>query len=687
MTAESAINMHQINLEPLLKIAGQGQIEQTARLDPAQYYPARLQTTPDGGVLQLQTGPAQLHMQLSAFQVRQILQSTSVSTTVVQNASPSQNNNSGQNLSSPSDAQTSSTANQQSALQSNNPAGLAPVKLQVRLQPVGNQELLLSVRTQPPAVQLPLTAQSLLPLLLNPPAAAGTALSLSALQLAGAHHNGTVVLSALLSKTGNLLQLTLPGEPPLRLNVADAAHSNLAALDNLPVELRLHSDGKLTIQLIARDAGKPLPTFAANAQTASSAGQQPDQSLNQQAAVASRNQSMLQLNLLQADNKTLLPALARQLWPQQLSIPPEQPQRQPAGPQPAAPAHRQAGAMLQHLLQAHPTAIGPGKDLLQWQLSEHKQGFLLQLQAVPALQTIRLGADAISRPLQFLPATATNSEPVQPAIKDLWRQLLPLAPQQTDPLRIQDDLPAPVRQILQFLQQQHPDGKTLLSNPQLQQQLQAASQFQPLQPAPALNTAAGALAAAIGLLLGRLSGTAMPDRPVSPTREKLQLMVSQLDKTQSSQLLKQLAGHSGQFQATQLATLEPQQQKSAEPQIFLQLPLLCGQESRMAELCITEQKTPQNANSRDQRAWQLTMKFNLGNQGELLAKVTLQGNQLSMQFYTQNSQLVQTAERFFPLLKDRLKMQGLQVDDISCQLGRIPAHLYQQGTQLLQVRV
>jgi len=190
MNAESAINMHQINLEPLLRITGQSQTDHSVRLDPAQYYPARLQITADGGTLNLQTGSSQLQIQLSAFQVRQILQSTTSSGSASPAVTLQTSVPASQNTTAPTAAlsqPTAAEATQQPVNGLTNEAGL--LKFQVRLQSVGTQEVLLTVRPVSPPMQFALSDQALLTLLAQPPQAAGTALSQTARLLAGNQQN------------------------------------------------------------------------------------------------------------------------------------------------------------------------------------------------------------------------------------------------------------------------------------------------------------------------------------------------------------------------------------------------------------------------------------------------------------------------------------------------------------------
>jgi len=267
---------------------------------------------------------------------------------------------------------------------------------------------------------------------------------------------------------------------------------------------------------------------------------------------------------------------------------------------------------------------------------------------------------------------------------------LPLSQSAPDLLADSPALPAAVRQVLQELRAQHPDAAKLQNQQQLMQQINAALQFSPLQTPSQPASVAGGLAIAIQLLLGRLGAQLPAERQNPPQKEKLQQLIGQLDRNQSAQLLRQLSGHSSQLQSAQIANLE-QQTTPAQPQrpeqLLIQLPLLQNGASRFAELAVSEREAEGAEQRSGQRCWQLTMKFDLGNQGEMLVQVRLIGKEVSLQFYADNEKTVQDTGQFLPLFKDRLTMQGLQVAEAGCQLGKIPEHLYQRGTSLLQVRV
>jgi hypothetical protein len=221
---------------------------------------------------------------------------------------------------------------------------------------------------------------------------------------------------------------------------------------------------------------------------------------------------------------------------------------------------------------------------------------------------------------------------------------------------------------------------------QLQQQLTAALQFNPLQQLTQTNSSASTLAVALQLLLGRLANQPNTDVKSNPA-QRLQNLVAQLDQTQSGQLLKQLAGHASKMQGAQFATAEQAQSPQQHQPLFIQLPLVQQGESRFTELALTEREADGKAGAAKRQQWQLTMKFDLGDAGHLLVQVRLTGLEVSLQFYAEQAQIVNNAEQFLPLLKDRLKMQGLEVTEAQCQLGKIPEQLFARSNSLLTVRV
>ncbi len=151
-----------------------------------------------------------------------------------------------------------------------------------------------------------------------------------------------------------------------------------------------------------------------------------------------------------------------------------------------------------------------------YQLQVTPQG-QLQLKAIPEQKTIVIEAQpkvvqlqsskteanqAVSGPIE---ATKFVKPQVEPAVlNQAWRQLLPMLDPQWENLAEVPELPEAVKAILQLVRQSQPDASKLSNLAQLPAQLQALLQFNPLQNVTMPQTAAGTLAVAIQLLLGRL---------------------------------------------------------------------------------------------------------------------------------------------------------------------------------------
>lgn len=645
--------MNQINIDSLLQIGSGAKIEQSLKLDPSQLYQALLQIGRDQDArLTVQTPQGPLQIPLPQNTAQQILQTA-------------------QQLIAAATPQTQTTAPQNQLAQ----APVAPqssgivtsaqeVKLFVQLQPIGVDQLQLTVRHAGKTFTVPLQASQLLQLLQQPAPGPQQHFSVQAQQLAANSDANKLQWPVQLSRQGQQLFIQLPQGQPVAVDLDLLPQAKQWPEQRIvPARLELQQQqGQLKLQLQLTAPGKPgdtsQPVTAPVGKSAS-----PD-------AIGSDNAAPAAIALKPALQQQLVPLLARQTWPEQL------------------------GSDMKHwLANARVAAPAANGQSWLWQL-KHPGQQQLQLELTPQVEPrqLKLSVSDISRPFSFLPVNATHvaASPLKTDSRDLWRQWLPLSQASPDLLADSPILPAAVRQVLQELRTQHPDAAKLQTQQHLMQQINAALQFNPLQTPAQPNSAAGGLAIAIQLLLGRLGAQLPAERQNLPQKDKLQQLIGQLDRSQSAQLLRQLSGHSSQLQSAQIANLEQQTtpaQTQRPEQLLIQLPLLQQGESRFTELAISEREADGSDSRNQQRCWQLTMKFDLAQQGEMLVQVRLIGKEVSLQFYADNEKTVQDTGQFLPLFKDRLTMQGLQVAEAGCQLGKIPEHLYQRGTSLLQVRV
>ena len=664
--------MNQINIDSLLQIGSGAKIEQSLKLDSSQLYQALLQIGRDQDArLTVQTPQGPLQIPLPQTTAQQILQTaqqliaaatpqTQTTTQQTQTATPAQ-------LPGNSQTQTQNQLPQQPVTpQASSAASSAQeVKLFVQLQPLGVDQLLLTLRQAGKTVTVPLQVNQLLQLLQQPAPGPQQHFSVQAQQLAANSEANKLQWPVQLSRQGQQLLIQLPQGQPVAVDLALLPQAKQWP-EQRPVTASLElqqQQGQLKLQLQLTDLNKlsdtSPPVAAAAGKSASAFAAKSDQTIP--TAIA----------LKPALQQQLVPLLARQTWPEQL------------------------GTDMKHwLANARVAAPAANAQSWLWQL-KHPGQQQLQLELTPQIEPrqLKLSVSDISRPFSFLPVSVATTAAVQMKTdsRDLWRQWLPLSQANPDLLADSPVLPAAVRQVLQELRTQHPDAARLQTQQQLMQQINAALQFNPLQTPAQPNSAAGGLAIAIQLLLGRLGAQLPAERQNLPQKDKLQQLVGQLDRSQSAQLLRQLSGHSSQLQSAQIANLEQQASPATtqrpEQQLLIQLPLLQHGESRFAELAISEREADGSDSRSQQRCWQLTMKFDLAEQGEMLVQVRLIGKEVSLQFYADNEKTVQDTGQFLPLFKDRLTMQGLQVAEAGCQLGKIPEHLYQRGTSLLQVRV
>lgn len=312
----------------------------------------------------------------------------------------------------------------------------------------------------------------------------------------------------------------------------------------------------------------------------------------------------------------------------------------------------------------------------QWQLS---------IQPVASEQKLQLAASDFLKPLQL----ATSNSMVKAAqassaeiSNNAWRQLLPLLESTPATLRNLPEMPAAVQQIFSLLRQAQPDGSKMLSAPQVVEQLQAALQFQPMQAQPNMGTAAGTLAVAIQLLLGHLLRQPLTAGK-EPATQRLAQSIGQLDAQQSGQLLRALGSHSS---ALQLAQLQNADTASIGQQWLIPLALQQQQESRLSQILIEQREAENKDKAEQQKFWQLTMKFDLGRYGQLMAVAKLQNNDVQLQFYTDEPLALRQAEKFLPLLTERCTAQGLSVSKAQCQLGKIPDTLGNRRTSLISTK-
>ncbi|WP_414830029.1 hypothetical protein [Alteromonas sp. H39] len=228
--------------------------------------------------------------------------------------------------------------------------------------------------------------------------------------------------------------------------------------------------------------------------------------------------------------------------------------------------------------------------------------------------------------------------------------------------------------------------QSLISTPAL-----ALTPLQLTTPAPANNLVAGL----VMLLQLTLAGRAINRQPALASQadvpeQLLQKVVPQSSASTSapsrvSQDLALLESRSQFMNQVKTLLANHQQQKLSQADSRLQ-----GQDSLYYVLPVTSQKGAppeiliraderggRRAESNDdkRKLWNLTMKLDVGDIGELLAKSRIEGDVIELDLYTSTDVLLQRVADTLPLLKRRLTALGLEIAQSSYQRGKIPSSL------------
>lgn len=220
-------------------------------------------------------------------------------------------------------------------------------------------------------------------------------------------------------------------------------------------------------------------------------------------------------------------------------------------------------------------------------------------------------------------------------------------------------------------------------------------------PAPANNLVAGL----VMLLQLTLAGRAINRQPALAAQadapeQLLQKVVPQSGPTSApSRVSQELASLESRSQfLNQVKTLlaNHQQQKLSQADSRLQ-----GQDSLYYVLPVTSQKGAppeiliradergsRQAESSDskRKLWNVTMKLDVGDFGELLAKSRIDGDVIELDLYTSTDALLQRVADTLPLLKRRLTALGLEVAQSSFQRGKIPSTLQNRPYHIFETQ-
>lgn len=115
-----------------------------------------------------------------------------------------------------------------------------------------------------------------------------------------------------------------------------------------------------------------------------------------------------------------------------------------------------------------------------------------------------------------------------------------------------------------------------------------------------------------------------------------------------------------------------------------------AQHTDAPELLIQREPEPReqdSKNSQKNSLWNVTMKLDIGEVGQILAKSKISSETISVNLYTSNDTLLSRVADTLPFLKQRLSDLGLQVENMNFQRGSIPASLNKRPHHIFETKV
>ncbi len=207
--------------------------------------------------------------------------------------------------------------------------------------------------------------------------------------------------------------------------------------------------------------------------------------------------------------------------------------------------------------------------------------------------------------------------------------------------------------------------------------IQLALSGRAMQRQPGLKTQIDAPDSIVSKTLANMGVTAQPSR-VSQD-------MNQLDGRQ--QLLSQLKTLLSSHQQNKIANVDSRIQ--GQDSFYYILPSL-SQHQSPPELLIKREQGGQNnkhAQAGQRSLWNITMKLDIGDRGQVLAKSKIDKSTITLDLYASSDEVLKRIGDTLPYLQKRLTSLGLVVENTSYQRGHIPDTLNSRPHQIFETRV
>ncbi|KXJ58202.1 MAG: hypothetical protein AXW14_01880 [Alteromonas sp. Nap_26] len=198
-----------------------------------------------------------------------------------------------------------------------------------------------------------------------------------------------------------------------------------------------------------------------------------------------------------------------------------------------------------------------------------------------------------------------------------------------------------------------------------------------MQRQPSLKSLIDAPESVVSKTLSNIGSTAQPSRVTQD--------LSQLDSRQ--QLLSQLKTLLANHQQSKIASADSRIQ--GQDSFYYVLPSLSQYQSPAELLIHREQERKQNDKKAEngRALWNVTMKLDIGDTGQVLAKSRIDKSSITIDLYASNEVILRRIADTMPYLTRRLTSLGLEVEKSSFQRGQIPETLKTRPHQIFETRV
>jgi hypothetical protein len=206
-------------------------------------------------------------------------------------------------------------------------------------------------------------------------------------------------------------------------------------------------------------------------------------------------------------------------------------------------------------------------------------------------------------------------------------------------------------------------------------------------PTNTLNSAqTAAPAAARAALIAPAFDTGAPLQRGQPPLAAARLLNAQELALTPRELQRQADGALARVQLNQLSSLPQERQPGME--WLIELPVRREQETDIWNLRISREpeRDGERAQPDETGGWSVMLAFDLPGIGPMQTRVNLRGEQISAQFFSQTPGILSLVREHLPFLQARLRQAGLQIDELSCHHGQIPAPVAPKPPRLLDER-